>query len=45
MNAIVPVDGMSAIDAYADLTTAYMFATRLSLSAKSTLTKIDMIKF
>jgi nicotinamidase-related amidase len=45
MNAIVPVDGMSGIDAYADLTTAYMIATAPVISAKSTLTKIDMIKF
>jgi nicotinamidase-related amidase len=45
MNAIVPVDGMSGIDAYADLTTAYMIATAPVISAKSILTKIDMIKF
>jgi nicotinamidase-related amidase len=45
MNAIVPVDGMSGIDAYADLTSAYMIATAPVISAKSTLTKIDMIKF
>jgi nicotinamidase-related amidase len=45
MNAIVPVDGMSGIDAYADLTTAYMIATAPVISARSTLTKIDMIKF
>jgi nicotinamidase-related amidase len=45
MNAIVPVDGMSGIDAYADLTTAYMLATAPVISVKSTLTKIDMIKF
>jgi nicotinamidase-related amidase len=45
MNAIVPVDGMSGIDAYADLTTAYMLATAPVISVKSILTKIDMIKF
>jgi nicotinamidase-related amidase len=45
MNAIVPVDAMSGIDAYADLTTAYMLASAPVISVKSTLTKIDMIKF
>ena len=45
MNAIVPVDGMSGIDAYADLTTAYMIATAPVISVRSILTKIDMIKF
>ena len=42
---IVPVDGMSAAQPYADLTTAYTFATAPLVSAKSTLTRIDMIKF
>lgn len=45
LNVIVPVDGMSAAEPYADLTTAYTFATAPSVSAKSTLTRIDMIKF
>jgi nicotinamidase-related amidase len=45
MNAIVPIDAMSGIDAYADLTTAYMLASAPVISVKSTLTKIDMIKF
>jgi nicotinamidase-related amidase len=45
MNVIVPVDGMSAVDAYADLTTAYTFTSAPLISAKSTLTKIDIIKF
>lgn len=45
MNAIVPVDAISGIDAYADLTTAYMLASAPVISVKSTLTKIDMIKF
>jgi len=45
LKVIVPVDGMSAADRYADLTTAYTFATAPLVSAKSTLTKIDMIKF
>lgn len=42
---IVPVDGMSAAQPYADLTTAYTFATAPLVSAKSTLTRIDMVKF
>ena len=42
---IVPVDGMSAVDPYADLSTAYTFLNAPSLSAKTTLTKADMIKF
>jgi nicotinamidase-related amidase len=45
MNVIVPVDGMSAVDPYADLTTAYTFTNAPLISAKSILTKIDMIKF
>jgi nicotinamidase-related amidase len=45
MNVIVPVDGMSAAEPYADLTTVYTFATGPLISTKTTLTKIDMIKF
>lgn len=45
LKVIVPVDGMSAADRYADVTTAYTFATAPLVSAKSTLTRIDMIKF
>jgi nicotinamidase-related amidase len=45
MNVIVPVDGMSAVDPYADLTTAYTFTSAPLVSAKTTLTKIDLIKF
>jgi nicotinamidase-related amidase len=45
LKVIVPVDAMSAADPYADLSTAYTFATAPLVSAKSTLTKIDMIKF
>jgi nicotinamidase-related amidase len=45
LKVIVPVDGMSAAEPYADLTTAYTFATAPLVSTKSTLTKIDMIKF
>jgi nicotinamidase-related amidase len=45
LKVIVPVDGMSAAEPFADLTTAYTFATAPSVSAKSTLTRSDMIKF
>jgi nicotinamidase-related amidase len=45
MNVIVPVDGMSSSDAYADLSTAWTFTNAPSVSAKTTLTKSEMIKF
>jgi nicotinamidase-related amidase len=45
LNVIAPVDGMSAVDRYADFSTVYTFTSAPSLSAKSTLTKIDLIKF
>jgi nicotinamidase-related amidase len=45
MNVIVPVDGMSAVEPYADFSTAYILLNASSVSAKSTLTKTDMIKF
>jgi nicotinamidase-related amidase len=45
MNVIVPVDGMSAQDRYADFSTVYTFTSAPTLSTKSTLTKIDLIKF
>ena len=45
MTIIVPVDGMSAADPYAELTTAYTFASAPSVSTKSTLSRSDMIKF
>ncbi|HUC49050.1 MAG TPA: isochorismatase family protein [Xanthobacteraceae bacterium] len=45
MNVVVPVDGMSASDPFADLSTAYTLLNAPSLSAKATLTKADMIKF
>ena len=45
LKVIVPVDGMSAAEPYADLTTAYTFAAAPTLSARSTLTTTDMIKF
>ena len=45
MNVIVPVDGMSAIDAVAEYATTIDFMTAPSVSTKTTLTKSDMIKF
>lgn len=45
MNVIIPVDGLSAVDAYADLSTVWTFTNAPTVSAKATLTKVDMIKF
>jgi nicotinamidase-related amidase len=45
MNVIVPVDGMSAIDAVAEYATTIDFMTAPAVSNKTTLTKSDMIKF
>jgi nicotinamidase-related amidase len=45
MNVIVPVDGLSSVDAYADLATVYTFSNAPALSAKATLTRSTMIKF
>jgi nicotinamidase-related amidase len=45
MNVIVPVDGMSAINPYSELSTVFTFTAAPQLSVKSTLTKSDMIKF
>jgi nicotinamidase-related amidase len=45
MNVIVPVDGMSSVDAYADLSTAAVLTMAPVISGKVTLTKIDMVKF
>jgi nicotinamidase-related amidase len=45
MNVIVPVDGMSAVDPYAELSAAFTFMNAPTVSAKSTLTRSDMIKF
>ena len=45
MNVIVPVDGMSAVDPISEFATALTFAHAPLVSAKTTLTKIDMIKF
>jgi nicotinamidase-related amidase len=45
MNVIVPVDGMSALDPYAELTAAYTLANAPLIPLNTTLTTIDMIKF
>jgi nicotinamidase-related amidase len=45
MKVIVPVDGMSAIDAVAEYSTVLEFMTAPGVSKASTLTRSDMIKF
>jgi nicotinamidase-related amidase len=45
MNVIIPVDGMSAVDAVAEYATTIDFMTAPQVSNKTTLTKSDMIKF
>jgi len=45
MNVIVPVDGLSAVEAYAELASVFMFMNAPQVSAKTTLTKSEMIKF
>lgn len=45
LKVIVPVDGMSAADPFADLSTVFTFMNAPSVSAASTLTRSDMIKF
>jgi nicotinamidase-related amidase len=45
MNVIIPVDGMSSVDAIAEYATVLDFQTAPLLSNKTTLTKSDMIKF
>jgi nicotinamidase-related amidase len=45
MNVVIPVDGMSSVDAIAEYATAIDFMTAPQVSAKTTLTKSDMIKF
>jgi nicotinamidase-related amidase len=42
---IAPVDGLSSVQAYADLSTVYTFTTARALVGKSTLTRSGMIKF
>jgi nicotinamidase-related amidase len=45
MNVIIPVDGMSSVDATAEYATVIDFQTAPLLSNKTTLTRSDMIKF
>ena len=45
MNVIIPVDGMSAVDPYAEYSTVFTFMNAPSVYAKTTLTRSDMIKF
>jgi len=45
MNLIVPVDGMSSVEAYADYGTVLTFMSAPLISAKTTLTRSTMIKF
>lgn len=45
MKVVVPVDGMSAVDPFANLSAAFTFVNAPSVSAASTLTRSDMIKF
>ena len=42
---IAPVDGLSSVEAFADLSTVYTFTTAPALVGKSTLTRSGMIKF
>jgi hypothetical protein len=45
MNVIIPVDGLSAVDPYAEYSTVFTFMNAPAVSAKTTLTRSDMIKF
>ena len=45
MNVIIPVDGMSAVDPCAEYSTVFTFMNAPAVSAKTTLTRSDMIKF
>ena len=45
MSVVVPVDGMSARDPAAEYSTTIEFMTAPQVSAKSTLTRSDLIKF
>lgn len=45
MKVIAPVDGMSAVDDFADLSTAFTLGNAPRLAQASTLTRTDMIKF
>jgi nicotinamidase-related amidase len=45
MNIILPVDGMSSTELYAEQYVAWHMVNAPGVSQKTTLTKIDMIKF
>jgi nicotinamidase-related amidase len=45
MNVIIPVDGMTSVDAIAEYATVLDFQTAPLVSNKTTLTRSDMIKF
>jgi len=45
MNVVVPVDGMTSVDAIAEYATVLDFQTAALVSNKTTLTRSDMIKF
>ena len=45
MNVIVPIDGMSADDPYADYSTVFTFMNAPQVSTHATLTRSDMITF
>jgi hypothetical protein len=45
MDVVIPVDGMSAVDAVAEYATVLNFLSAPQVSAKTTLTKSRMIKF
>jgi nicotinamidase-related amidase len=45
MNVIVPVDGISAVDPYAEYSAVFTFMNAPQVSAKTMLTRSDMIKF
>ena len=45
MNVIIPVDGMSSVNAVAEYATVLDFMTAPLVSNKTTLTRSDMIKF
>jgi nicotinamidase-related amidase len=45
MNVIVPVDGLSMVDTCSELSAVFALLSAPSVSAKTTLTRRDMIKF
>jgi nicotinamidase-related amidase len=45
LNIVIPVDGMSAVDPVAEYSTVIEFQTAPGVSAKTTLTRSEMVKF